>query len=80
MSDRHKTGPRQLRSCVVILSEAETSRVNRFIVSVGTLGGARRRLGVGEDSLDAARYFGRMESKTRERLLAALDREEAVAS
>ncbi len=79
MSDRYKTGPRQLRSCVVVLSEEETARVRRFVVKVGLLGAARKRLGLGDFVFEAARGFGRMQSLSRLKVLAALDREEAAS-
>lgn len=70
-------GPQQNRPSVVVLSEAETARVRRFVKSCTSRDEARRRLGVGGDVMDAAREFGRMQSATRMRLLEALAREEA---
>ncbi len=73
------SSPQQFRSCVCILSEAETMRVTRFIAAAGTLIAARRLLGVSSHVFDAARAFGRMQKTTRQRILATLDREEAHA-
>ncbi len=76
--DRHKTGPRHLRGCVCVLTEAETARVTRFLAKVGTIHGACKLLGVSSFVFDAARSFGRMQKSTRDRILAALDVAEAA--
>jgi hypothetical protein len=73
------SNPRYLSANLCILTEAETARVLRFIVRTGNINRARKRLGIGEQTLDAARDCGRMQVVTRARLIAALDREEAVA-
>lgn len=63
----------------IILDEAATKRVGRFVKRVG-IRRACDRLRIGEETLRAARDFGRMKSTTASRLLEALAREEAVAS
>ena len=68
----------QIRNCV-ILTEQETARVNRFIEHVGKVGVAMRRLGLSDSTFNAARGYGRMMGVTREKVLAALTREEAAA-
>lgn len=55
----------------VILTDAESSRVNRYVARVG-VGAAIKSLGVSEATLDAARHQGRMRASTRERILATL--------
>ena len=70
--------PQTFRPCMVILSDAETARFVTFVRRVGHHERAMRRLGIGEDVFAAARGFGRMQSTTRVRVLAALDREEAL--
>ena len=69
-------GAQYLRSNVIALSEAESVRVRRFVARVGNLETARRRLGIGDQTMEAARDCGRMQRSTRARLLAALEREE----
>ncbi len=71
--------PRYVGPNICTLTEAETARVNRFIARVGSINRARKRLAIGEQTLDAARDCGRMQKVTRARLFAALDREEAIA-
>ena len=56
--------------------ERETQRVVRFYARVGHLALAARKLGVCDATFDAARGYGRMQATTRERVLAALAREE----
>jgi hypothetical protein len=70
--------PQQLRPSIVILSDAETERVRRFIKKAGTIRGATVRLKLGDATIEAARDYGRMMRSTRVRLLEALDREEAA--
>lgn len=77
MIRRHKTGPKQLRPCVVVVSEADTARVRRLIVRLGSIRVAKAALGLGDATFDAARDQGRMLRKTRDNLLEALDRVEA---
>ncbi len=72
------SNPRYLSANLCTLTETETARVKRFIVRTGNIGRARARLGIGEQTLDAARDCGRMQIATRERLLRALDREEVA--
>ncbi len=73
------SNPQQLRPSNCVLSEAETARVTRLIARVGTLYETRRLLGLSAHTFDAARGFGRMQKKTRDRLLATLDSAEAGA-
>lgn len=70
--------PQTLRPNMVILTESETARVKRFLVRVGRVGLAMARLGISEQTFDAARGYGRMQNTTRERVLEALAREEAL--
>lgn len=71
------SNPQPFRPSMVILSEDETQRVNRFIAQCGTMSAAQRRLGISDTTFDAARGYGRMLATTRGRVLAALNREEA---
>jgi hypothetical protein len=73
------SNPKYLIRSVVALTEAESLRVRRFCVRIGNIERARLRLGIGHQTMDAARDCGRMQVKTRNRLLDALDREEAAA-
>ena len=73
------TNPRPFQARMVILTDAETARLNHFVIRVGHLGRATERLGISAHTFDAARGFGRMQSTTRERVLEALAREEAVS-
>ena len=72
-------GAQHNRACMTVLTEEQTSRIKRFIARAGNLDAAKRILGVGSDTLDAARSFGRIQQATRERLLDALAREEEAA-
>lgn len=76
---KYRTGPQQLRPCVVLLSEADSARVKRLIVREGSIARARDLLGIGDSTMAAARDCGRMLRDTRERLLEALAREEGRA-
>lgn len=71
-------GPQQNRASVVILSDEETRRVRRFVARIGHVGNAARALGVGDTTLTAARGYGRMQVRTRAKLLDALTREEGA--
>lgn len=71
--------PQHLRPCMVMLTDEETARFVAFAKSCRTLLVARQRLGLGDAVFDAARGYGRMQSRTRDRVLAALEREEGVA-
>lgn len=73
-----RPGPQQNRASIVILSDEETVRVRAFIKRCGFLYVAKARLGVADSTMEAARDFGRMQRITRERLLEALAREEAL--
>jgi hypothetical protein len=75
----NRTGPRQLRSCICTFSEEESARVRCLIAKLGTVRAALRVLGVSKSTLDAARDCGRIERKTRDRLLETLARAEAAA-
>ncbi len=75
---KRRIGPQQNRSCAVILSDAETARVQQFVVRCGKVVIAQRRLGLGRLVLDNARDYGRMQATTRDRVLEALAREEAT--
>ncbi len=72
--------PRVINPAIVHFTREESLRVDRYVVRVGGTRIAQRRLGVGEHTLDAAREEGRMQRKTRDRLLAALEFEEMRAS
>lgn len=79
MTTRSRTiGPQQNRASIITLSEEETARVRRFVIACGAVGVAKKRLGIGDSTLEAARDFGRMQRTTRVRLLEALAREEGV--
>ena len=71
------SNPQQLRPDIVVLSDAETLRVRKFVASCILVKEAKRRLGMADSVIAAARDFGRMQRSTRTRLLAALDREGA---
>jgi hypothetical protein len=62
-----------------ILNEADTVRVRRVIGRLGIMR-ATIVLGVTLHVLDQARDFGRVSEKTIERLMAAVEREEAIAN
>lgn len=63
----------------VVITREESARVGAFICRVGWLS-AVARLGVGPMTLEEARDRGSMRTSTRDRLFAALAREEAVLS
>ncbi len=72
--------PRQLSPQIVHFSREESARLVRYIERAGSILIAAKLLRVGEITLDAARDQGRMQRRTRDRLLEALDREEASLS
>lgn len=57
----------------VMFTADESQRVKAFIVRIGGVALARKRLAVSEHTLDAAREQGRMLDTTRDRILAAID-------
>ena len=67
------------RPSAVILTDAETARFHRAIAAELARGGTKtsaiKRFGLSTDTFDAAAGYGRMQRTTRERVLAALDRE-----
>ncbi len=65
-------GPQQLLPNVVCLSDAESARVRRLVVRLGSVRAAAVALGIGDDTLECARECGRMQRKTRQRILDAL--------
>ncbi len=69
-------GAQLLRPCVGLFTAAESKRVRAFIASVGSIEGARMRLGVAACTMDAARDQGRVLLTTRDKVMAAIDREE----
>ena len=73
-----RQGARYLNPGITVFTFEESRRVDRFIMTVPNLRVARARLGIGEHTLDAARDQGRMQAATKAKVLAALDREEAV--
>ncbi len=78
--DRARPGPQQLRGCVV--SRAYSMRLYAYVQRVG-LNVAAKSLGVGIVTLQNGMDEGSMLPGTRDRLFAALDREErgeAIAS
>ena len=64
---------------MTVLTPEDTKRVLRCVARAGNLDAAKRVLGVGSDVLDAARGFGRIQTRTRDRLLDALTKDEAAA-
>lgn len=70
------SGPRVLTGGVLVGAEL-AARVRRFCARVGYRH-APKRLGIGDGTLEAAREGGRMQPATRVRLVAALEREEAL--
>lgn len=69
--------PRQFGNDTVMVDGALAARVRRFIVTVGTKKAAVSRLGMSDSTIDAAREGGRIQRVTRDRLIDALNREEA---
>ncbi len=65
------------RVCV-ILSDAETLRVRRFVARLSGYRAAMKRLGVSAVTLESARDYGRLQPSTRDKLLEALNREEGL--
>ncbi len=76
---KHKTGPQQLRGDLVIVSEADSARIKRLIIRLGSIKAATAALRVGDATFQAARDQGRMMRATRTNLLAQLDRAEAAS-
>ncbi len=73
-----RTGnPQQNRSSIVVVSRADSMRLDAFVVRVGRRA-ALKMLGVGECTIEAGRDQGRMLVATRDRLFAALARVEAA--
>lgn len=72
------SNPQLNRGCVVIFSRDESMAVERFICRVG-FEEARLRLGVSARMLETARDEGRVERRTKAKILEALAREEATA-
>ena len=70
------SSPNQLRKNVVVLTREQSTRVDQYVIRVGSKRIAQMRLGIGEITLDAARDQGRMQDVTRDRILAALDIED----
>jgi hypothetical protein len=70
-------GPQTNRPCIVTFSESESARVRAFIRRVGSVSGARARLGIAESTLDAARDCGRVQRVTREKVLERLSEAES---
>ncbi len=71
--------PQQLRACVVVTDDITAARVRRLVERCGSVRAAVAILGIGEQTFAAARDRGRMMRTTRDRLLAALERAEAVS-
>jgi hypothetical protein len=71
------SNPRQFRSCCCVVSREDALRLDAYVMRVGGLKHAPRLLGMGESTVVAGMEEGRMLTKTRDRLFAALDREEA---
>lgn len=71
--------PQQLRAAVVVVSREDSRRLDRFVLRVGKKNAARM-LGLGESTVVAGCDQGRMLAATRDRLFAALEREESSAS
>ncbi len=72
--EKQKTGATHNRACMVVLTDAETLRVRKFVARMGGPVAAMRELGVPQGTFDAARGYGRMMNTTRERVLEALAR------
>ena len=71
--------PQQIRACHVMVSEADSLRVNRLIVKLGSIRAATSALGCCSATFAAARDQGRMMAKTRIVLLEALERAAAAS-
>lgn len=69
-------GPQQNRSSLHVFTREESLRVKRYIGRVG-MRTAVERLGTSEITLESARDQGRMQKKTRDRIIEALDKIEA---
>jgi hypothetical protein len=69
----------QNRPNLCVFTREESIRVQRYISRVG-MRTAVERLRVGQITLEAARAMGRMQNKTRDRILEALAKEEVAES
>lgn len=69
-------GPQQNRPSLCVFTREESLRVKRYIGRVG-MRVAVERLGTSEITLESARDQGRMQKKTRDRIIEALDKIEA---
>jgi len=72
-------GAQHLTLSTANFSAADARRVTCLVIRLGGVRYAATALGIGDDTLLAARGQGRMLVKTRDRILAALDRVEAAA-
>lgn len=72
-------GPQQFRSVCVVVSREDSRRLDAYVQRVGFLH-APRLLGMSDGVVRAGMDQGRMLASTRDRLFAALDRVEAIAS
>ncbi len=69
--------PQQLRVSTCLMTEADSLRIHRLIVKLGSIRAAMAALGCSISTFAASRDQGRMLRKTRDRLLEALARAEA---
>lgn len=72
-----KVGPQMTKFSMVSLTSSDTKRVREFARTHGQ-GTAMRRLGISRITFENALEFGLMRPVTRETVLAALAREEAI--
>ncbi len=72
-----KRTPRPLGHHATILTEEQTARVTRFVSRVGVKQ-ARKLLGVSPQTLDNARFFGRLSTETAHRIVLAVEQRDAT--
>ena len=65
--------PQQLRPNVINLTREESTRIDRFAARFPSSKVAALALGIGVATLEAARDEGRMQGKTRDRILKAIE-------
>lgn len=66
-----------MRQSIVNVTRAEALRVDAFVIRIGGVRRAGLKLGVGDTTIDTAVGEGRLLVRTRDKLIAALDREGA---
>lgn len=74
-----RIGPQQNRASMCTMSEGDSKRIRKLIIRTGSIEKTRLRLGIGDSTMESARACGRMQMSTRDKVLEALAREEAIA-